>query len=112
MRADDGSPPTFELVIAGAPDEPIRRERFTTFEITFGRVPSNDVVLATAQVSKRHARFAVQGGRCIIVDLKSSNGTFLNGRRLTAPVIVTSADRITIGQYTISFEPIAPSPPA
>src|SRR5438477_293195 len=40
----------------------------------------------------------------ILVDLKSSNGTFVNGRRITAPVVVRETDTIVIGDYTLAVE--------
>jgi len=44
-----------------------------------GRAPQCDIVISSAGVSKMHARFSVQNSQCIITDLDSSNGTFVNG---------------------------------
>jgi len=39
-------------------------------------------------VSKRHARIVLKDGKFIIVDLKSTNGTYVNGRKITSPLVV------------------------
>jgi len=81
----------------GAPDRLV----FTKPEVTIGRVAGNDVVLAEQNISKRHARVVVKDGKFIIVDLKSTNGTYVNGRKITSPLVVTESDRIYIGDVTI-----------
>ncbi len=52
---------------------------------TIGREPINDIVLDDAEISRRHARILYEDGRFIIEDLNSTNGTFVNGERLTRP---------------------------
>jgi uncharacterized protein (TIGR02996 family) len=73
-------------------------------EIAIGRVQGNDVILAHASVSRRHARIVVRHGKLIIVDLRSTNGTFVNGRRLTSPLVVNEHDEISIGEFRIAVE--------
>ena len=59
-----------------------RREALTTpFEV--GRAREAELFLRDAEVSRRHARFESQNNVLYVEDLKSSNGTFLNGRRVT-----------------------------
>jgi pSer/pThr/pTyr-binding forkhead associated (FHA) protein len=48
-------------------------------------------------VSSLHARLTVQGGRVVVEDLGSRNGSLLNGRRLKAPTSLSPGDRIGIG---------------
>lgn len=59
--------------------------------ITIGRQQGNDVVLADQRVSRRHALIECQGGVCHIVDLESSNGTYVAGQRLP-PNVPTRLD--------------------
>jgi pilus assembly protein CpaF len=73
-------------------------------EITVGRVQGNDVILPHASVSRRHARIVVRHGKIILVDLRSTNGTFVNGRRLASPLVVNEHDEIAIGEFRISVE--------
>jgi len=76
-------------------------------EITLGRGPSSDVVLARGNVSKSHARIAWVGSELVVTDLGSTNGTFVNGKRVTEPRRVGTSDRILIGDFSIAarFQP-------
>ena len=51
--------------------------------ITFGRDDTNDIMIASDIVSRRHGHFTVTGGRCYIADDSSTNGIYVNGRRIT-----------------------------
>lgn len=71
---------------------------------SMGRAPGNDIVLTGDKVSRRHAQIQRQhGNEFWLVDLGSSNGTFLNGRRVTQPVLLTDTDQIEIGQFRVLF---------
>lgn len=74
---------------------------FSKPEITFGRVQGNDIVLPRGNVSKRHARLVIKEGKMIIVDLKSTNGTFVNGRRITSPLVIRDTDSVQIGDLAL-----------
>lgn len=56
---------------------------FNKKEITFGRDDSNDIMIASDIVSRRHGHFTVDGGRCYITDDNSTNGIYVNNRRVT-----------------------------
>ncbi|HVV82337.1 MAG TPA: FHA domain-containing protein, partial [Kofleriaceae bacterium] len=81
-----------------------RRINFNKAEITIGRVQGNDIVLPKGNVSKRHARIVLKDGKFIIVDLKSTNGTYVNGRKITSPLVVKEADKIYIGDFIMGVE--------
>jgi ABC transport system ATP-binding/permease protein len=57
-----------------------------------------------AHVSGLHASLAVEGERAVLADLGSSNGTFLNGSRLTRPAVLKPGDRIDIGPFSMQFD--------
>ena len=68
--------------------------------LRIGRADDNDVVIRDLQVSRRHAELRRLGsGRFQLTDTGSSNGTFVNGQRITTEV-VTEADVIGIGAAT------------
>ncbi len=81
-----------------------RRERYEQHEITIGRVKGNDVLLPKGNVSKRHARLIFRDGRYIVTDLKSTNGTYVNHRRITHATLVREGDRIYIGDFVLRIE--------
>jgi pilus assembly protein CpaF len=81
-----------------------RRMDFEKPEITIGRVQGNDIILAKGNVSKRHSRIVLKDGKFIIVDLKSTNGTYVNGRKITSPLVVKDSDKIYIGDFILNVE--------
>jgi pilus assembly protein CpaF len=84
-----------------------RHERYEQDEVTIGRVKGNDVLLPKGNVSKRHARLICRDGRYIVTDLKSTNGTYVNHRRITHATLVREGDRIYIGDFVLRIEPDA-----
>jgi pilus assembly protein CpaF len=81
-----------------------RRQAFSGAEATIGRVAGNDLVLPKGNVSKRHARILFREGRLIVTDLNSTNGTFVNRRRITQATILREEDRLFIGDYVLRVE--------
>lgn len=55
----------------------------STKPIIIGREPGNNIVVPYAEVSRRHAQIEKQAGNYIIIDLNSSNGTYLQGKRIS-----------------------------
>ena len=81
-----------------------RRQVFDKPEITIGRVQGNDIILPKGNVSKRHSRIVFKDGKFIIVDLKSTNGTYVNGRKITSPLVIKGTDKVYIGDFILSVE--------
>src|SRR4051795_9257459 len=81
-----------------------RRLEFDKPEITIGRVQGNDIILPKGNVSKRHSRIVLKDGKFIIVDLKSTNGTYVNGRKITSPIVVKGSDKVYIGDFVITID--------
>jgi len=89
--------PRAPLGVIVAREGSVRREVPLTAEpITVGRDPKNDIVLDDRRVSRRHAEVRLRLGRYTLYDLQSTNGTFVNGRRI-AEMVLSDDDRITIG---------------
>ncbi len=89
-----------------------RSEQFEQNELTIGRVQGNDIVLPKGNISKRHSRIVLRDGKFIIVDLKSTNGTFVNGKRISSPQVLKDSDKIYIGDFTLQLEPKPGEKPA
>ena len=74
-----------------------------------GRIAANTIVLESPKVSRRHALIHLQNiGEPWLIDFGSSNGTFLNKRRIHQPVRLSDGDQITIGDQIFKFrQPLA-----
>ncbi len=70
-------------------------------QLTIGRDSSNGVTINDAEVSRKHARMNFQGGKYVIDDLGSTNGTFVNGQRLAGPVVLKSGDVVSLGEQIV-----------
>lgn len=83
-----------------AVEVPIERLRICGF----GRSLTNAVVLSDTVASREHAMIRRNAtGHCVLNDLGSTNGTFLNGRAVTTPTALASGDVIRIGRHEIAF---------
>ena len=80
-----------------------RQLDFEAAEIGIGRLEDNDLCLPKNNVSKHHARLVFKDDRYVIVDQKSTNGTYVNGRRITGPMVVRRGDKIYIGDFILTL---------
>jgi len=71
--------------------------------ITIGRSPDADIILLDERVSRVHCNVRFWDGAFYIKDLKSKNGTYVNGRRVEVAKLAPS-DRIKVGGYSFTFE--------
>ncbi|PJI91048.1 FHA domain-containing protein FhaB/FipA [Luteimicrobium subarcticum] len=72
--------------------------------VLLGRAPSCTLVLDDDYSSARHARVFPQHGSWFVEDLGSTNGTYLDGNRLVAPVEVRPGSQIRIGQTVMELQ--------
>ncbi len=77
---------------------------FQSDEVTIGRVQGNDIILPKSNISKRHARIINKGDSFVVIDSKSTNGTYINGQRIDAPFDVSIEDKIYIGDFTLQIK--------
>lgn len=70
-------------------------------ELILGRDMSNDLVVNDPEVSRRHARLVLEGTNYRLEDLGSTNGTFIRGQRLAAPVMLKPGEIITLGEKVV-----------
>ncbi len=86
------------------------RIRFRDGESVVGREPGVDVHIPLPQVSRRHALLRVWGGRVTVEDLKSRNGTVLDGARLEVEVEVRAAASLRFGGVSAKLVAAARDP--
>ncbi|RMG50972.1 MAG: FHA domain-containing protein, partial [Gammaproteobacteria bacterium] len=72
-------------------------------EVTVGRVAGNTIVVEDATVSGKHAKLTCAAGTWTVEDLGSTNGTFVNGKKVTSQAL-KGGDKVRFGKVEFSFE--------
>jgi pilus assembly protein CpaF len=81
-----------------------QRLEFSKQKITVGRVQGNDIILSKRNVSKKHAQITLDREQPIVVDLGSTNGTWVNGHRISSPVALKAGDKIYIADFILTLD--------
>jgi DNA-binding winged helix-turn-helix (wHTH) protein len=68
-----------------------------------GRHPNSVVPIDSSTVSRSHARIVILGGRAVLTDLGSRNGTYVRGARVQGPVTLRDGDSIFLGSLPLTF---------
>jgi hypothetical protein len=102
----------FEVPVVRAPEVVIevrepgkaaRRVALTGAPMRIGRAPECELVLKDSRVSRRHARLHARDGVLVLTDLNSTNGTRVNGHRVTE-LVLGAGDRILVGDTNLTVE--------
>jgi pSer/pThr/pTyr-binding forkhead associated (FHA) protein len=72
-------------------------------EITVGRAAGCQVTLEDSYVSQIHARVFARDGQVYVEDLGSTNGTYLNRRKVAGPMLVSRGDRVQVGSTVMEL---------
>lgn len=93
------------IMIRGTPQG--HRFFLTRSEMTMGRDQAADIVLADQGVSRKHAKVTKEGEKVKLTDLKSSNGTFLNDKKIPSggTVSLSKEDMVRVGNSILKFLP-------
>ena len=89
------------LVVEIGPDE--GKEFSLRGTMRIGRSEDSEITLADAQASRHHAAISPEPGGFTIQDLNSSNGTFVNGKRLVEPRFLKDGDRLRVANTVLAF---------
>jgi hypothetical protein len=92
----------YMLVVDGL--EPGRRFEVGSQPVTIGRDPRQMLVFADTEVSRLHARLSLVAGEVIAEDLGSTNGTFVDARRITAPAVLREGNVLRVGRQLLKYE--------
>jgi adenylate cyclase len=99
----------FELILfPGRPEE--RRLAVHDGVCTIGRAEDCTVSVASASMSRQHARLDIQGDRAWVSDLGSKNGTYVNEARVERSHALQPGDRVRVGEVTLRL--VLAAPPA
>ena len=88
------------------PDHSSRSIAFDGRPLTIGRAPDNGIVLRDGRASRHHARIDARRGSLVLSDLGSTNGSYVNDRRVES-IALGEGDRIRVGTTTLLIEAIA-----
>lgn len=72
--------------------------------ITIGRVAGNDLVIADASISRKHAQLAREGNNFFLEDLGSANGTFINDKKISKRQRIKNKDILKVGTVSLFFQ--------
>lgn len=95
--------PDAHLLLVHVENAPPRHIPLNVLPMTIGRSAPSEMILDGSTVSRRHCRFERHGDRVVITDLGSTNGTFIDGQRISAPVTLDDGARLSIGAYTLNY---------
>jgi serine phosphatase RsbU (regulator of sigma subunit) len=101
----DEAPPDqpLHLLVMLAEDAPPQRVPLRHLPVTIGRNPPAEIILDGPTVSRRHCKLEQQGNNVVVADLGSTNGTFVNGRRIDAPVVLEDGALLSVGTYRMRY---------
>lgn len=92
-------------VTVKAKGKDFHEDSFTKPELTVGRVVERDIVLPAEEVSRSHARIRWRVGHLTIMDDNSTNGTYVNGARISGTIVVPCQElTVHIWSYALMFK--------
>lgn len=98
----------FRLIVRRGP-QPNQVHELTSEVTNLGRDITNDIVINDREVSRHHLRFMRGADGFTIEDLGSTNGTFVNGKRVTGATPLKNGDMVGLGEtVTLQFEVVRP----
>ncbi len=101
-RAARGGRPPSSVVVHSAEGHKLGTFRLSG-PLQIGRDASCDIALEDTYVSQEHASLSARDGTWFVEDLGSTNGTYLNDRRLTAPAPVHAGDVLRVGKTVLEL---------
>ncbi len=81
-----------------------QQEQDVSGQLTIGRGEGNDLILSEGGVSRKHARFFLEGEAFMVEDAGSSNGTFVDGEKIEGPTRLSNKSQVVIGDYEIQLK--------
>jgi pSer/pThr/pTyr-binding forkhead associated (FHA) protein len=102
-RAKARAPKRSELLVLEPPDQRGRTYPLGD-EITLGRAAGCHVTVDDTYVSQIHARVFARDGQYLVEDLGSTNGTYLNRKKVSGPMVMQRGDRLQVGNTVLELQ--------
>ncbi len=97
------------LLLVHEPGKPMRQVKLGAAPLKVGRTPDNELVLPLPEISRQHCLLQVQGSQVVLTDMGSTNGTYVEGRRLTAPMALSDGAHVGLGSFTLVYRSGTPA---
>jgi pSer/pThr/pTyr-binding forkhead associated (FHA) protein len=97
------APKRTELLVLDPPDERGRAYPLGD-ELTLGRAAGCTVTVDDTFVSQIHARVFAREGQYLVEDLGSTNGTYLNRKKVSGPMVMQRGDRLQVGNTVLELQ--------
>lgn len=81
-----------------------QQEQDVASQLTIGRADGNDLILSEGGVSRKHARFFLEGDEMLVEDVGSANGTWVDGEKIEGPTKLSGKSQVVIGDYEIQLK--------
>ena len=78
-------------------------KEYNKFPISLGRRDDNDLIINDPLISRIHCTIFNDSGDFYIADLKSTNGTIVNGKEITEAVLLSERDKILVGSTPLEI---------
>jgi pSer/pThr/pTyr-binding forkhead associated (FHA) protein len=101
----EGPPARFRVVVHDRAGRVVADHVPTGDVVSIGRVAGNEVQLPSGAISKRQARLTFEGDGVYIEDARSTCGTFVDGRKITAKTRLGDGAKIDVADYRIEVVP-------
>jgi len=100
---ENGSDDPVHLLLLLDDNAPPKRYPLHSLPVVIGRNPPADFVLDSPTVSRRHCRLDLLDGQLRLSDLGSTNGTFVNGTRLSEPAVLEDGATLGVGAFRLRY---------
>lgn len=102
-QRQSGGKPAAEVVVVRS--DTMTGKRFTLGSPqVIGRSDDADIVIDDPYASELHLRVGIQEGQVMLHDLGSTNGTYVNGRRVTVPIVLSRGDAVQVGKTILEVK--------
>lgn len=104
-RGATGSAPAAPTLVVVEPVTAAGQRHPVVGTLSIGRAAGCEITLDDTFISQLHARVTIGQSGVVVEDLGSTNGTYLNRKRVTAPVVVQPGDVIQVGSTVLELQP-------